>query len=193
MSNKMINSTIKRKTCKHVECVKFPGMGMAGYCWSHLPEDVKEKIGNKRKVATKNKNKRLLDVRKLRIVQNKVNAGNELELWFKVKMEYSTPKCDNCGAENNKLPEWEKGWRSCQAHLLPKRHFKSVQTHPLNGKVLGSGFSGLCHCHDDYDSSWEKASSMRIWDDVIDRFKTMYPFIAISERRFIPEILLKEL
>lgn len=120
---------------------------------------------------------------------------NELELWFLMRMNTCKPVCENCGAAKYNLvdDEYKKMWRSCQAHLLPKRHFKSLQTHPLNGMVMGSGFSGMCHCHDDYDHDWERASKMKIWPEVIRRFKIMYPLITESEHRFIPKQLLETL
>lgn len=123
----------------------------------------------------------------------------ELDIWFKDRMGRLEVKCENCGATNwwleqNKDTKVGKlKWRSCQGHLLPKRHFKSLQAHPLNGMVLGSGYSGLCHCHDFYDSSWQKAATMNIWDEVVRRFKIMYPLITSEEHRFIPPQLLQEI
>lgn len=123
----------------------------------------------------------------------------ELSQWFKERMNRLPVRCENCKATNNWLEVHKEEkigklkWRSCQAHLLPKRHFRSLQTHPLNGMVLGSGYSGLCHCHDNYDASWEKASKMYIWNEVVRRFKIMYPLITQDEHRFIPDQLLQEI
>jgi len=123
----------------------------------------------------------------------------ELSQWFKERMDSLPVRCENCKTTNNWLEVHKEEkigklkWRSCQAHLLPKRHFRSLQTHPLNGMVLGSGYSGLCHCHDNYDASWEKASKMYIWDEVVRRFKIMYPLITEEEHRFIPPQLLQEI
>lgn len=121
--------------------------------------------------------------------------NNELELFFMVRMETCLPICENCGAIKNdlKFELFKSRWKSCQAHLLPKRRFKSISTHPLNAMVLGSGFSGMCYCHDTYDSSWVVASKMGIWPEVINRFKILYPLITASEHKFIPQILLDTL
>lgn len=115
---------------------------------------------------------------------------NSLELWFKVKMELNEPRCMNCGSYKPELKQWAKGWHSCQAHLLPKRHFKSISTHPLVGLVLGTGFSGLCFCHDIYDGSWLAASKMPIWSEVCRRFLILHPLIKPEEHQFIPKQLL---
>jgi len=192
-------SSIVRKGCKG-NCGRMPDMGGKGYCFNCKPE-YKQAIIDR----TKKRNAAKLVVTKLRTIANTeegVKAPKDyaaLDVWFKERMESCEVKCDNCGAtnlwlQNNKDSKFGKlKWRSCQAHLLPKRHFKSLQTHLLNGMVLGSGFSGLCNCHDFYDSTWEKASKMNIWDEVIRRFKIMYPLITQEEQRFIPNQLLQEI
>lgn len=131
------------------------------------------------------------DANKEILVEKGIIEGEGLPLWFKVKMELNEPRCAECGAYKPSLKQWPQGWKSCQAHLLPKKHFKSISTHPLNCLVLGSGFSGLCHCHDDYDHDWERASKMKIWPEVCRRFLILYPFIAEKEKKFIPEVLNK--
>lgn len=129
------------------------------------------------------------------LVAPEVTLKSALDIWFDVRMKTLPAKCENCGAE---MPELllEKNkmkWKSCQAHLLPKRHFKSVQANLLNGMVLGSGFSGMCPCHDYFDHDWDTASQMKIWPEVVRRFKILYPLIKPEEHQYIPEILLKTL
>lgn len=193
--------SIQRKKCKcSPDCNMWPTLGFAGYFEGHAPAEVKEAKKNRkeRRIAVKNV------VPNLRLVantdENKELAKDygELDKWFKERMERCEVKCENCGAqsywlENNKDGKGKVRWKSCQAHLLPKRHFKSLQTHPLNGMVMGSGFSGLCHCHDFYDSTWEKAAKMDIWPEVVRRFIIMYPLITAEEQRFIPPQLLQEI
>lgn len=129
-----------------------------------------------------------------KLVERNIQSS-ALTLWFEDRMKKYYPQCDNCGAINEKLldEKYKKQWHSCQAHLLEKRHFKSLEAHPLNGMVLGTGYSGMCNCHDEYDAGWERASKMNIWKDVVRRFKIMYPLIQPSEHRFIPDVLLKEI
>lgn len=115
--------------------------------------------------------------------------------FFDEMMAINDPCCENCGSykPHLKAPYYKFLWKSCQAHILPKRHFKSIETNPLNILVLGSGISGMCFCHDDYDHSWDKASKMRVWPIVVERFKLLSPLIAPEEYKFIPEILLSTL
>jgi hypothetical protein len=118
-----------------------------------------------------------------------------LDEFFETLMRVNVPVCDNCGAMKPILnsEDYKPLWKSCQAHLLQKRHFKSLQTHELNMMVLGSGYSGMCNCHDDFDNNWDKASKMKIWPEVVRRFKILYPLIHLSEYQYIPDVLLKEL
>lgn len=199
------NSTIKQKTCK-CGCGLMPTLGWSGFKMSHAPQELKDKQ-TKKQVEKKNRAK-LSDLsRKLHLAAN--DKGNEIKLngelpttlqaqlpmWFIDRMEKCEPKCENCQKTANflKNPEYIRLWKSCQAHLLPKRHFKSLQTYPLNGMVLGSGLSGMCNCHDNYDASWDKAAKMPIWDEVVRRFLIMYPLIQPDEHQYIPDVLLQEI
>lgn len=192
---------IKKKKCKCQECTdnpdkaKFPTMSCEGYAYSHMPDDVKERVGTKTKVRIKNRNKKVALTAKLHKAQRELNGDSILELWFLERMNTCVPMCDNCKTIKENIIDGlhAKQWRSCQAHLLPKRHFKSIMTHPLNGMVLGTGYSGMCNCHDTYDSSWQAASQMGIWKEVVRRFKLMYPMIAENEHQFIPQLLINEL
>ena len=202
------NSTIKIKPCK-CGCGKMPKLGYNGYAGVKcMPEELQKKTIFKRSEVIKRQrqykanlaakiHKAANDTKKDKSGQELavINSQRQLAVWFIERMEKLPPKCENCGAEKDalKLPRNGIKWKSCQAHLLPKRHFDSLKTHPLNGMVLGSGFSGLCHCHDFYDSSWEKAAKMPIWEEVVMRFLIMYPLIPQEEYQFIPPQLLQEL
>lgn len=120
----------------------------------------------------------------------------DLDQWFEDRMRESLPVCMNCGMEANWLlqPEYKKIWRACQAHILPKRKtmFPSVATHPMNHMVLFPVWGGhLCGCHDFFDSSWYNATTMKVWNIAIHRFKEIEPSIAGKERARIPEQFLK--
>lgn len=129
------------------------------------------------------------------LVKNDKIVDNDLELWFLHRMHTCVPICENCNTAALFLTEekYKKLWRSCQAHLLPKRHFKSISHHPLIGMVLGSGYSGMCFCHDNYDRGWSYAEKMNIWPEVVRRFQILYPLISENEHRFIPKQLLDTL
>lgn len=189
-------STITKKKCK-CGCDRWPTVGYAGYnqfCAPQLVADVKKSKNRRAKSA---KNKRLAaKIKKLHTPQN--DEAVELQMWYNNRMINEVPVCANCGASNPELklnPKLRKLWKSCQAHLLPKKIFKSIKTHPLNGMVLGAGFGhiSLCYCHDDYDHDWERASKMNIWPEVVRRFKILYPLIAPNERKSIPQILYETL
>lgn len=185
---------IKLKQCK-CGCGKNQTFNCGGYYYDHMPEEMKEKKGSKRKLQQKKKYAAVYAGNKLLKEQKEAEGETELELFFLSRIHNCYPTCENCGASRPLLkePEYSILWRSCQAHLLPKRHFNSIETHPLNAMVLGSGYSGLCNCHDTYDSNWRKASTMKIWSEVINRFKILYPLITASEHKFIPQILLETL
>lgn len=123
-------------------------------------------------------------------------AEGDQEQWFIDRMAENVPVCMNCGMEAAWLlqPEYEKIWRACQAHILPKRkaQFPSVATHPLNHLILFPVWGGhLCGCHDEYDSGWYNATTMKVWGLAKSKFKQFESAIAPSERRRIPEQLLK--
>lgn len=192
----MSYSSIIKRGCKG-ECGRMPDMGARGWCFTCKPEYKEEMIAkHKKRTAAKNASSK---ISKLPIETKAPKDYAELDRFFKDRMATCEIKCENCGAtnwwlENNKDSKVGKlKWRSCQAHLLPKRHFISIKTHPLNAMVLGSGYSGLCNCHDNYDASWDKAAKMNIWDEVVRRFLIMYPLITQEEQRFIPPQLLQEI
>lgn len=119
------------------------------------------------------------------------------EQWFEDRMKENVPVCMNCGMEANWLlqPEYKKIWRACQAHILPKRktQFPSVATHPMNHMVLFPVWGGhLCGCHDEYDSGWFNATTMKVWEIAVHRFKEFESSIAEKERRKIPEQFLNK-
>lgn len=123
-------------------------------------------------------------------------AEGDQEQWFKDRMAENVPVCMNCGMEAAWLlqPEYERIWRACQAHILPKRkaQFPSVATHPLNHLILFPVWGGhLCGCHDEYDSGWYNATTMKVWELAKSKFKQFESAISPSERRRIPEQLLK--
>lgn len=199
------NSTITIKPCI-CGCGKPKKLGLQGYASLNcMPKELREKskYNTKNTLARVNKANRAKISRMLhQDSQNKetglkssvMSFNEQLAGWFIDRMEKCQPICENCGKVGTYLknPDFKILWKSCQAHLLPKKNFKSLQTHPLNGMVMGTGFSGLCHCHDNYDASWEKAAKMPIWDEVVRRFQIMYPLITAEEHRFIPPQLLQE-
>ena len=48
-------STIKRKPCKFDGCTRMPTLGADGYCYQHIPDEIKEKLGTRRDLQKKAK------------------------------------------------------------------------------------------------------------------------------------------
>lgn len=180
-----MNSTIKRKRCKG-ECGRYPVLGLSGWCYKCVPEEIKAKVGTKRELAKKNKNARnrvsnLLNQHKLPV------SGAELKRWFADRRKEMTGRCDNCQYPTCKNDD-DKFHYSI-AHILPKAYFKSVATHPFN--YLELCFWGLNSCHTQMDNKMIDLTEMACWDKIVTRFVAMYPDIAPEERRRIPQILLQ--
>jgi len=115
------------------------------------------------------------------------DAKTELQAWYENIMATEEPVCWETGEridKNDKL-----GWMGSIAHILPKKLFKSVATHPLNYVILKM-WGGT---HDRYDKSWKDASQMKVWPVVVERFLQFEQEIAASERKYLPDVLLREL
>lgn len=116
----------------------------------------------------------------------------DLDQWFQDRMKENEPVCMECGfrADWLLLPEYEKIWKACQAHILPKKksQFPSVATNPLNHLVLFPSWGGhLCGCHGFYDSGWYNATTMKVWPKAVEKFQQFKDSIAQKERYKIPE------
>jgi hypothetical protein len=147
------------------------------------------KIKKKQPIAKKSAKKIAQEKEQAQL--DKIN-GDTKELWYDERMNENLPVCMNCGMEANWLlePEYEKIWRACQAHILPKRQtqFPSVAQHPLNHLVLFPVWGGhLCGCHDEFDSGWFNATTMKVWEIAVHRFREFESAIAPKERYRIPE------
>ncbi len=75
--------------------------------------------------------------------------------------------------------------RHATAHLLPKKIFKSVATHPLNYLILGAG----CGCHEK-SHRVDKFVTLRVFAEAARRIKIMMPLLPIDELRHISNQLL---
>lgn len=109
-----------------------------------------------------------------------------LTLWYRKRIDERQGFCMECGAGIS-----YKHAHASTAHVLGKKEeqFPSVMTHEWNHLELGF----FCNCHKKYDSSWESASTMKVWPEVVRRFKLIEPDIVEEERGSIPAVLLKTL
>jgi hypothetical protein len=136
-----------------------------------------------------------------RIKQDILAKGddNALDVWFEDRKKELTGKCKHCGGRTWVEPKGRIGendmtyrndkefYRHCIAHILPKAYFPSVATHPLN-------YIELCfwgnNCHGNMDNKVLDLTDMNCWDEIVEKFVAMYPFIAKEERKRIPEVLM---
>lgn len=179
----MSYSTIIKKKCK-CGCNRYPTLGYGGYSYNCAPQELKDKIGSKQKVAARNKaNKNALS-RKLHEAQNVV-SGAELQRWFEDRRKEMTGICANCGGTSCR--DNEKYWKFSIAHLLPKAYFPSVKTHEYN-------WIELCHfnnsCHTNLDNKMLDLIDMNCFSEIVTKFCIIYPSIAPNEKKRIPEVLL---
>jgi len=131
--------------------------------------------------------KRVSDKKKAKLKEDKPKKEAQLQ-WFKDRISEMQGKCMECGEPINKHV-FSFAIMSI-AHVLAKRDnmFPSVATHKDNSIELCVKNG----CHDRYDRSWEDAAQMKIWPVVVEKFKKIYPSIAASEKRHLPDILRQE-
>lgn len=116
----------------------------------------------------------------------KSKGNKEIGRWFDDRRKEMTGKCMHCGGKSTKNNN--DYWLFSIAHILPKRLFKSVATHPLN-------WIELCYfppsCHANFDNYIIDITELNCYDTVIERFIAMYPDIDSKERKYIPDSLLQ--
>lgn len=167
----------------------FPGCGRHplgnGYCIGHgIYSGVKvEKKGPS--PIPKKSAKKLAQEKKER--EERGDEGTTLEQWYAEIMKREKAVCWETGELIDKKDE--KGWHGSIAHILPKKIFPSVATHPLNYLILKM-WGGT---HGQYDSSWKKAQKMKVWKIAIERFLQFEKDIDSNERKYIPDCFLIEL
>lgn len=115
------------------------------------------------------------------------NDKAELDKWFKdIQAKHFTSyggRCMECGAH---IPV--EFARHATAHLLAKKLFLSVKTHPLNYLILGAG----CGCHQKTDRV-DAFVKMRIWGEAAYRIKQLIPLLPFDEYRYLSTQLLTAL
>lgn len=152
---------------------------------------------------------KISEKRKAKLKEQKSNEGESgLDKYFEHHMINSIPKCENCGLEAHWLvKEYEDKkqqeayrlmWRASQAHVLAKKDnfggFPSVSTNLSNHLVLFPSWGGyLCGCHDEFDSSYEKAAMMPIFKKAADIVQSLYPLLSHEEKSRLPEIYIQEI
>lgn len=115
-----------------------------------------------------------------RPVENKNQAKKELDKWFLEQISQMPKCCENCGDYLNPYAPW--GAKAYIAHIVPKRHFKSVRTHPVNRVFL------CIQCHTNFDNWPErKVMLMPVFQTVCERYSVFADLIPEDEQRYLPE------
>ena len=171
MYNQIKRTPLVKKHCKcKPDCDKWPTMSCFGYYYAHLPEHLAKKAGTRRKVAIKNKNRRIAIAHKIKVAQKEVDGTDYSELWFAMVANEirKSPYCWETGEFIS-----EDDYRNASAHIFPKSIFKSIATHPLNFLILSprNGSHDRTHRLDTF-------SKMKVFKIAVDRFKIFEPFIT---------------
>jgi hypothetical protein len=181
----MAYSNIK-KHCKN-NCGRVPVLGLSGYCWVCLPEEIKIKVGNKRDLAIKKKNARLSAISKIRGQERAKNGESEKSLWYKARRYEMIGVCmeKDCGKSTNKDNNKYFSWSVC--HIVPKSLVPSVAFHSGN-------WIELCQEHHaKFDSTFGNASRMNCFDIAKRKFQLFKQLIPFDELRKINPNLLSEI
>lgn len=119
--------------------------------------------------------------------QKEVTPVSPVDKWFDdIKAKHCTNGFTFCMECNTIVPE--EFMRHATAHLLPKKLFQSVATHPLNYLVLGAG----CGCHEK-SHRVDKFVKMKIWPEAARRIKELIPVLKFDELRHISDQLTQSL
>lgn len=139
--------------------------------------------------AKRPKEKKIYHIPKIsrkKVEQSLLDSEDKDKLWewFLDRRKEMTGKCLHCGDKSEK--ENDRYFHFSIAHILPKKLFPSVETHPLN-------WIELCHfgnsCHTNLDNYFIDLTDLNCWDTVVERFVAIYPSIDKAERKNIPETL----
>lgn len=126
---------------------------------------------------------------KTKKVTHEVPGAQSLTQFFNEQRERMTGICAECGGKTSKYNDQTFHFSIC--HIFPKKasKFPSVATHPDNWIELCA--FGEKSCHSRMDHSLEKMQQMKIWPELVRRFKLFYH--SIKEKSKIPDCFLQEL
>jgi len=158
---------------------------------SYLEDRAKRKLGLLPPLPTKKEKKPVRKVgvkRAAELKEQKVSGKPasklELDVWFfEVEKKYFSFGFGKCMECDSYIPIQFS--RHATAHLLPKKIFKSVATHPENYMIYGAG----CGCHAKTDRV-DKFITMKTWPEAARRIKILIPLLPIDELRQVSNQLL---
>lgn len=141
---------------------------------------------NKEQIKKANVRNKIRSLNQYQRQQDLVPVGTgELQRWFETRHKEMKGVCQHC---NGRTEKGRTTYKNSIAHILPKRFFKSVATHPLNWIELC--FYGNS-CHTNFDNMMLDIIELNCFNDVVEKFIAMYPHIADSEKKRIPKVLLE--
>lgn len=174
---------IQKKPCKHYGCDKNPKMGAGGYCYEHEEED----SGYARKQAKISARKQEYKIKAFITPSNKPTQfdfklkDNEALKRLKKLNEFfnecaieiaKNPYCDNCGTRISPAD-----YRNAVGHILPKRTFRSIETHPLCWVKVGV----RCNCHNN-THRLDKFSQMKIFPVAVNQIEQIRHLIKENHK-----------
>lgn len=114
----------------------------------------------------------------------KAPTKKELDAWFAAQARHIPERCMEPGCGKRLFAEETWRIKAMICHILPKKTFWSVATHPLN-RVF------LCKTphHDDFDASWDRAAQMGVWPQAVESFRQFMHLITDTELRHLPPVL----
>lgn len=114
--------------------------------------------------------------------------STNLQKWYEKIMQNEPGKCWETDVNINRMDKL--GWHGSVAHILGKRDFPSVATHPQNYMILCM-WNGS---HGNYDSSWERAATMKVWKYALNIIiNVLLPLLPPEEKRKLPDVILQEI
>lgn len=178
-------SSIKIKKCKcSPDCKFYPNVGYDGYYYKHAPVGVKERQDTKTKRQRSDANKRKLQkVNNLRTPES--DEAVKRQIWFSERRAEMSGYC-SCGCSERSSKDEDKYFKFSICHILPQRHFKSVQWHRLNWIEMNFWLGHHTNFDNQGSEGWDK---LACWPEIVRRFKILYPLTYTYERQFIPKIL----
>lgn len=189
------NSTITIKPCK-CGCGKPKKLGLEGYATLNcMPEELraKSKYNTKNTLARANKAKLNQISRQLHKDKENKESGNHKAVlhpqskqweWFAERRKEMANCCTECGRCTQKANDKFFHWQIC--HIVPKSLVPSVATNEYN-------WVELCWLHhQEFDSTFEKASKMMCFGEVKQKFQLFKHLIPPEELRKVNPNLLND-
>lgn len=101
-----------------------------------------------------------------------------MENWFKARRKEMVGTCQ-CGCAGKSSKADDLYFRHSAAHVFAKSLFPSIMYHPLN--FVERAFWGGCHTNMD-EGGMDKWPAMADFDDIVEKFHILAPFLTDEER-----------